>query len=484
MEGFYRHEARTPREGLGRRVSTASLLTALLAGCGMATLQGSDEGNDPIQTDDPEVDPPAGPSGNDAETPAEEPEEPLPATPEGPVGACWGAEHFDDGCSLERAAARYESALFPGEDVAVLVSTSAVAGAVYVIWAPAGIDSAVGLTEAVVFDDPGAEGHGQLGSTSLALPSAFDATALEVVHANRASTAASWRGAWQDGPTGVISPFASAYYENGETEWEWRASPSGEGVQATLSVSEGGGEEVRQVLVDGTGQVSYRYEHLDAGAAVEEWTSADGQSWQKDAGDQLDLQVTSELLAWDLPLAPDFAEEGTLLRGRHGRWGPEMGWLEGDFAGLTALLAANTIVLSDFWVDVEDASVAALSLIAWDGEQMQEWTTSDGFVEEGVELPRSYQGPRSSRIDVIVGEREAVGVEVVSEEGEVRLVAEDLLPVDEIGGNAWRFEIVFETAFALATGEAAVERTTLAGDCSRRITYDFGTTWAAQACGL
>lgn len=441
-------------------------------------------GDDPAADDGHDDSPP----GDDAvQPPAEPPEDdrPLPPPPAGPAGTCWGALHFDAGCSRDRASATWEVALFPGDaSMSATVSTNAAANAVVISWGPAGAASSVRWSDALVARLPGQPDDGRFGALRLVVPGTA-ADSMEVVHASGSSARNAWLDHWQDQPPGIVSPgFSAAYYEVDGSPLTWESSPAaGGGVDVAHTVERAGVQHVHHVVVDGAGATHYEYRRLEGGQEREAWISDDGRAWHRtDAAGERAMTGEGEQQAWSIDLPHAFQAEGIALEARHAIWEAEMGWLEGRFGGLSAPLVDGYGAISDLWVDVETASVRSFAVMYWDGTVLHEWDAGDGGLADGQEFPSTYQTDRGSRLEVSLDGTPVVAVAAAAEESQVRVTVEDLLPAGTSLETAWHWEIVFESYDGLPTGEVAIERTTEAG-CQRQLSYDFGATWAAAACG-
>jgi len=442
----------------------------------------SDSGNPPGARD-PGGDEP----GDDPLVPGDdEPgaDDPLPPPPGGPAGTCWGDIAFDASCSRDRASADWVVALFPGDaSMSAMVSTTATDNAAIVSFGPAGAASSARWSDTLVAVLPGQAANGKIGALRLVVPAAAG-DSMDVVHANAASARNDWRTRWQDAPTGVQSPgFASAYHEVDGQLLTWEAAAIAGGVQLRHTVEIAGVQHEHTIDIGGAGPTELRYRRLEGGVARETWSSDDGRLWHPDAaGDDEALDVRGEQLAWSVPLPRGLAAEGISLEARHASWGPELGWLEGDFAGLAAPILDGFATIGDLWVDVDAAAVRSLTLVFWDGTALHEWDASDGGLVDDEEFPATYQTDRGSRVEVRSEGQAVASVEAIAEESQVRVVVRDLLPVAEGSISAsWRWEVVFESRDALPTGEVAAQKTDASG-CARQLSYDFGASWAVEAC--
>jgi hypothetical protein len=467
------------------------LAAALSAGACTATVDGGELPE--VDGDSPDTaDPPGGGDlggdepGDDPLVPGDDDgaEDPRPPPPPGPAGTCWGAVAFDQSCSRDRASAGWTVALFPGDAaMSAMVSTTATDNAAIVSFGPAGAASSARWSDTLVAMLPGQADNGRIGAVRLVVPAAAR-DSMDVVHAKAASTRDDWRTRWQDAPTGILAPgFATVHHEVDGQSLDWEAAAIAGGVELRHSVEIAGVEHEHTIEIGAAGATGFRYRRLEGGAEHESWTSDDGRLWHPaDGGEDDDLGAEGEQLAWPVPLPQGFAAEGIGLEARHASWGRELGWLQGDFAGLSVPLLDGFASITDLWVDVDAVTIRSLTLMFWDGTSLHEWDASGGSLVDNQEFPATYQTDRGSRIEVRSDGLAIASVEALAEESQVRVVARDLLPTgaDSIA-TAWLWEVVFESHDALPTGEVAVQRTDESG-CSRQLSYDFGVSWAVEAC--
>lgn len=467
----------------------ASCLLLAAAAC-TATVDGG-ELSEADGTPDDQADPPGRDPGD--EDPADDPlvpgdddgvDDPPPAPPPGPAGTCWGAIAFDPGCSRERAATEWSVVLFPGDSaMAAMVSTTATDNAAIVSFGPAGAASSARWSDTLVAMLPGQAGDGRIGALRLVVPAAAQ-DSMDVVHAKAASTRESWRTGWQDAPTGILAPgFATAHREVDGQLLDWEAAAIAGGVELRHSVEVAGVAHEHTIEIGAAGATGFGYRRLEAGIERESWSSDDGRLWHPAGGGaDDDLGTEGEQLAWPVPLPQGFAADGIEIEARHASWGRELGWLQGQFAGLAVPLLDGFASITDLWVDVDAATVRSLTVMFWDGTSLHEWDASEGSLVDDQEFPASYQTDRGSRVEVRSDGQVLASVEALAEESQVRIIARDMLvPGAESIATAFRWEVVFESHDALPTGEVAVQRTDESG-CTRQLSYDFGASWVIEAC--